>query len=166
MLAVSVLSCLSISAFAASTATETPVAMVTETVVTETFSPIFDIIYDHPILSQLNLSNQQKAQLNKIDHQYGNQRPVMSNQNRQILANLRQDRNNLVLNKAFDETKARNVIAQEQRIWAQQQQAQDEFEFLQLKREHEIYQILTPMQQQHYLRLREQLQQQKKFNKK
>ncbi|MCO6505081.1 MAG: Spy/CpxP family protein refolding chaperone [Snodgrassella sp.] len=156
VLAVSVLSSIGICAFAAPIVTETPVAMVTETVETQTYTPVSADVFDHPILVQLHLSNQQKADVNRIDQQYGSRRPLLNNQQRQILANLRHDRDNLVLDRNFDDRKAREVITQEQKIWAQQQQAIADFQFLKLKREHAIYQILTPYQQQQYLRLRQQ----------
>ena len=146
------LSSMSMGAFAAAGTEQPPTAVVTETetVVVHEQKPVLGPVNPHSILPQLNLSNQ------KIDHQYASQRPLMSNENRQILANLQQERKNLVLNKQFDDVKAKNMIAQEQRLWAEQQQARADYDFLQLKREHDIYQILTPKQQQQYWRLRQQ----------
>lgn len=156
ILAVSALSSIGISAFAAEEVTETPVATITETVESDTFSPAADRIYHHPILSQLNLTEQQKAQLVKIEQEYGSQRPLLNSQQRQTLANLRLAKENLILNRRFDDSKAREVIAQEQNIWAQQRQTMADFQFRQLQREHAIYQVLTPYQQQRYLQLRQQ----------
>lgn len=158
VLAASALSSIGISVFAAEVeeVTETPIAVITETVESKTFSPAADRIYHHPILSQLNLTEQQKAQLVKIEQVYGSQRPLLNNQQRQTLANLRHARENLVLNRQFDGSRAREVIAQEQNIWAQQRQAMTDFQFRQLQREHAIYQVLTPYQQQRYLQLRQQ----------
>ncbi|NUE66629.1 MULTISPECIES: Spy/CpxP family protein refolding chaperone [Snodgrassella] len=150
------LSSMSMGAFAAVTATAQPTAVMTETVVVQEQTPVNGLVNTHSILPQLNLSTQQKALVQKIDHQYASRRPLMSNENRQTLANLRQERKNLVLSKLFDDARAKNMIAQEQHIWAQQQQARADYDFLQLKREHDIYQILTPKQQQQYWRLRQQ----------
>ncbi|PIT24481.1 Spy/CpxP family protein refolding chaperone [Snodgrassella alvi] len=147
-------SSMSMGAFAAATAQ--PTAVMTETVVVQEQTPVYGLVSPRSILSQLNLNTQQKALVQKIDHQYASQRPLMSNENRQTLANLRQERKNLVVSKQFDDAKAKNMIAQEQHIWAQQQQARADYDFLQLKREHDIYQILTPKQQQQYWRLRQQ----------
>ncbi|MBI0066793.1 MULTISPECIES: Spy/CpxP family protein refolding chaperone [unclassified Snodgrassella] len=152
------LSSMSMGAFAAAGTEQPPTAVVTETetVVVHEQKPVLGSVNPHSILPQLNLSNQQRALVQKIDHQYASQRPLMSNENRQILANLQQERKNLVVNKQFDDVKAKNMIAQEQRLWAEQQQARADYDFLQLKREHDIYQILTPKQQQQYWRLRQQ----------
>lgn len=149
------LSSLSMAAFAAP-ATEVPTAVMTETVVVQEHAPVKGWVNTHSILPQLNLSTQQKALVQKIDHQYASQRPLMSNENRQTLSNLQQLRRNLVTGKRFDDAKAKNMIAQEQQIWAQQQQARADYDFLQMKREHDIYQILTPKQQQQYWHLRQQ----------
>ena len=151
------LSSMSMGAFAAAGTEQPPTAVVTETetVVVHEQKPVGPV-NPHSILPQLNLSNQQRALVQKIDHQYASQRPLMSNGNRQILANLHQERRNLIVNKQFDDTKAKNMIAQEQHLWAEQQQARADYDFLQLKREHDIYQILTPRQQQQYWILRQQ----------
>ncbi|PIT07432.1 hypothetical protein BHC46_08670 [Snodgrassella alvi] len=147
---------MSMGTFAAVTATAQPTAVMTETVVVQEHTPVNGLVNTRSILPQLNLSTQQKALVQKIDHQYASQRPLMSNENRQTLANLHQERKNLVVGKQFDDAKAKSMIAQEQHIWAQQQQARADYDFLQLKREHDIYQILTPKQQQQYWRLRQQ----------
>lgn len=152
------LSSMSMGAFAAAKTEQPPTAVVTETetVVVHEQTPVLGPVVTHSILSKLNLSAQQRALVQKIDHQYASQRPLMSNGNRQILANLHQERRNLIVNKQFDDTKAKNMIAQEQHLWAEQQQARADYDFLQLKREHDIYQILTPRQQQQYWILRQQ----------
>lgn len=158
VLAVSALSSISISAFAEpNTNNSVPVAAFSETVETNTYTSVLPVVANDPILSKLDLSAQQQAQVAKISQQFGIQRPLLDNEQKQTLANLRYSRDNLVLDRNFDDDKARKIIAQEQKFWKKQKNNMADFELTNLKREHAIYQILSPSQQQQFLRLRQQL---------
>ena len=94
-----------------------------------------------PQLEQLNLTAAQKTKIQAIMQQ---NRPAPRGDMKQNFEQHRQQEQQLISSKTFNEQAARQLIAQEQ-------QQRTEFELNRLRERHAIFQVLTPAQQQKWL---------------
>lgn len=97
------------------------------------------------LLNPLNLTNVQKQKIQQINGRYPVRTDVLANDDKALLA-LQKERRQLVQNAQFDETRARNILSQENKILVRKQQQRGEIEMQRLRRDHAIYQELTPQQ--------------------
>ena len=99
----------------------------------------------NPAFASLKLTDAQKAQIKKINESYRSaQRPDHADMEKSW-KNFQADRTALLKNKTFDANKARALIQQ-------QQQQREAFELKNLEREHAVFQVLTPAQQEQVIK--------------
>lgn len=109
---------------------------------------------DKVLLSNLNLSTNQKNQISKINAQYPRAVKNTMMYDDKVLQSLRQQRRELIANKNFDEAKARNILKRESEIFIQKQQQRFDSELQKLRRDHAVYQVLTPKQREQLMKQR------------
>ncbi|MDF7676774.1 Spy/CpxP family protein refolding chaperone [Neisseriaceae bacterium ESL0693] len=150
------LSLAAMTAVAAPTHTAYPEVVVKESVLTQPIQPQ-TIQYRHAVaanaLNKLNLTTTQKKKIQQINAQYPQPARVLTEDDR-ALQSLQQQRHQLLQSKKFDETRARDILSQEGKILLHKQQQRGDFELQRLKRDHAIYQVLTPQQRDQWAKQR------------
>lgn len=107
-------------------------------------------------LSELSLTDAQKDQIKQIMAQGQVDRPAAPDESqraafRSEIQQRRAAEQQLILAPTFDETAARQLVAQRAKKMDQRQQQRSEMELQHLKQRHDIMQVLTPEQRQQWL---------------
>ncbi|KLT73028.1 hypothetical protein PL75_04960 [Neisseria arctica] len=112
-------------------------------------------------LRDLNLTDEQKAQIKKIieqnrpQHTQPDQAQRSEFQNQ--MAQRRAAENSLITSPTFDEAAARELISRHSQQHTERMQRQSEIELQKLKTRHAIMQVLTPEQRQQWLEKQEKM---------